>query len=70
MNNFEMDEGIPIGLTSEKAEELKREGKANVVNEKAGKSYLRIISDNLFTFSTSYGLLSLQFLSYTAALRT
>ena len=43
-------EGIPEGLTTEEVEKLKKEGKANVSNEKVGKSYLQILKDNLFTF--------------------
>ena len=43
-------EEIPEGLSSADVERLKAEGKANVVREKHGKSYLKIITDNLFTF--------------------
>ncbi len=50
MNNLEEIHGIPEGLTSEAAERLKAEGKANITNEKIGKSYARIIRENLFTY--------------------
>lgn len=43
-------EGIPEGLTSSEVAELKAQGKVNTTNEKVGKSYGRIIRDNLFTF--------------------
>ena len=43
-------EGIPEGLTSAEAEELRRAGKINVTNTKVGKSYRKIIADNLFTY--------------------
>ena len=45
-----LSEILPEGLTGERAAELKAEGHANSTNEKSGKSYGRIISDNLFTF--------------------
>lgn len=41
---------LPEGLSSAEAEELKARGFANVTNEKSGKSYLKIVTDNLFTF--------------------
>lgn len=41
---------LPIGLTSAEVEAERRAGHINVSKEKAGKSYLRIIFDNLFTF--------------------
>ena len=50
MDNFERASGVPVGLTSEEAAKRKSEGKSNTVTEKVGKSYLRIIGDNLFTF--------------------
>lgn len=49
MNVPEEIRGIPEGLTSDAALRLKAEGKANVATTKVGKSYLRIIRDNLFT---------------------
>lgn len=43
-------EGIPEGLTSEEVAVLKKEGKVNISDEKVGKSYGKIIRDNLFTY--------------------
>ena len=43
-------EGIPEGLSTEDAERLKASGKANVSDERVGKSYGKIIRDNVFTF--------------------
>ena len=43
-------EGIPEGLTSEEVAALKAEGKVNISDEKVGKSYGKIIRDNLFTY--------------------
>ncbi len=43
-------DGVPVGLSSAEAEELRAAGHANVTNEKGGKSYLKIVTDNLFTF--------------------
>lgn len=43
-------EGIPEGLTSEEVATLRAEGKVNISDEKVGKSYGRIIRDNLFTY--------------------
>lgn len=43
-------EQIPDGLTSEVAHSLINKGLCNKAESKAGKSYLRIIYDNLFTF--------------------
>ena len=43
-------EGIPKGLTSEEVAERVAEGKVNISDEKVGKSYGKIIRDNLFTF--------------------
>ncbi len=40
---------IPEGLTSAEAEALRAEGKVNISKEKVGKSYLKIITSNLFT---------------------
>lgn len=39
-----------VGLSSDEVKEQIKLGHVNVSKEKAGKSYLRIISDNLFTF--------------------
>ncbi len=50
MDNFEKAGGVPKGLSSKEAAKRKSEGKSNIVTEKAGKSYLRIFADNLFTF--------------------
>ena len=50
MDNFEMAGGVPRGLSSEEAAKRKRDGKANIITDKAGKSYLKIVADNLFTF--------------------
>ena len=41
---------LPEGLTSEQVAELTAAGKVNSNKEKNGKSYLRIVTDNLFTF--------------------
>lgn len=41
---------IPAGLTAEEVEERTRAGKINKTNEKRGKSYARIVIDNLCTF--------------------
>ncbi len=43
-------EGIPEGLTSAEVEVLTAEGKVNISDEAVGKSYGRIIRDNLFTY--------------------
>ncbi len=43
-------EGIPEGLTSEEVAKLRAEGKVNISDERVGKSYGKIIRDNLFTF--------------------
>ncbi len=43
-------EGIPEGLTSEEVAALTEEGKVNISDEKVGKSYGRIIRDNVFTY--------------------
>ncbi len=48
--DLKLTEGIPDGLSSEEAARLAAEGKANTSGEKVGKSYGRIIADNLFTF--------------------
>ena len=41
---------LPEGLSSEEAKRLKEQGLSNVSKEKNGKSYLRIVTDNLLTF--------------------
>ncbi len=43
-------EGIPEGLTTEEVNARIAEGKVNISDEKVGKSYGRIIKDNLCTF--------------------
>ena len=50
ISNLIEAEGIPEGLTKDEAEQLAREGKVNDSNEKVGKSYLKILADNLFTY--------------------
>lgn len=50
MENFVQSVSNLRGLTSKQAEKRKQEGKANIVTEKSGKSYVRIVTDNLFTF--------------------
>ena len=47
---LESEKNIPTGLTSSEVEALKAQGKVNRVKEKVGKSYGRIIGDNLLTF--------------------
>ena len=43
-------QSLPAGLSSAEAEALRLEGKANVSDTKSGKSYGRIVVDNLLTF--------------------
>ncbi len=43
-------EGIPEGLTGEEVLRLTAEGKVNVSKEKVGKSYGKIVLDNLLTY--------------------
>ena len=50
MENFDETHGVPQGLTSLAAAQLKSEGKSNITTDKIGKSYFKIIADNLFTF--------------------
>lgn len=50
-------EGIPEGLTSDEVAALKAEGKVNISDEKVGKSYGRIIADNLFTYFNAIWLI-------------
>lgn len=45
-----MQNGTPYGLTSEEAKALLEKGLCNRAETKAGKSYFRIICDNIFTF--------------------
>ena len=49
-NNIYETEGMPEGLTSEDVKRLTEEGKTNKSEEKVGKSYLKILADNLFTY--------------------
>lgn len=49
MEIYEEVHGVPEGLSTEEAERLKAEGKSNISKEKVGKSYFRIIKDNLLT---------------------
>ena len=59
INNTENEKSIPTGLSSEEAECLTAEGKVNRVKEKTGKSYAKIIGDNLFTvFNLMYAIIS------------
>ena len=59
MDNINDTNRIPEGISSAEALRLKSEGKSNITNEKSGKSYLRIISDNLFTyFNLIWGLIA------------
>ena len=44
------DKDIPEGISTEEAKRLAAEGKSNKVKERSGKSYGRIIGDNLLTF--------------------
>ena len=50
MENLTEISNIPEGLTSEEALRLKSEGKSNISTEKIGKSTVRIICENLFTY--------------------
>lgn len=50
METKEKKETRALGLTAREAEERRARGLANTVKEKNGKSYLRIVTDNLFTF--------------------
>ena len=47
---LENEKAMPAGLTSAEVASLVAEGKVNRVKEKVGKSYGRIIGDNLLTF--------------------
>ena len=46
---------LPPGLTSEEVDIQIDLGNVNVSKDRAGKSYLKIIADNVCTFSTSFG---------------
>ena len=50
MQSYEEIHGIPEGLTSDDVKRLAAEGKSNISKEKTGKSYFKIIADNVFTF--------------------
>ena len=50
MESYEEIHGIPEGLSSADVKRLTAEGKSNISKEKTGKSYLKIIADNVFTF--------------------
>ena len=50
MQSYEEIHGIPEGLTSDEVKRLAAEGKSNISKEKTGKSYFKIIADNVFTF--------------------
>ncbi len=50
MEIYEEIRGVPEGLTSDEARRLTEEGKVNISNEKSGKSYFKIIKDNVFTY--------------------
>ena len=50
MEIYEEIRGVPEGLTSAEAKRLAEEGKSNISKEKVGKSYFRIVRDNLCTF--------------------
>ena len=51
---------VPEGLSSAEAAALAAEGKTNTHNEKVGKSYFKIVFDNLFTyFNLIYLLISI-----------
>ena len=43
-------EGMPEGLSCEDAAKLTEEGKVNQADDKIGKSYFKIVADNLFTY--------------------
>lgn len=56
---------LPVGLSSSEVEKLKAEGKANISNEKVGKSYLKIVTDNLFTyFNLLYFVIAVLLISF------
>ena len=56
---------LPAGLSSSEVEKLKAEGKANISNEKVGKSYLKIVTDNLFTyFNLLYFVIAVLLISF------
>ena len=49
-SDIKIEDSLPIGLTAEEAARRKAEGLVNISKEKAGKSYLEIVRDNLFTY--------------------
>ena len=50
---------IPEGLSTSEVERLRAEGKINISKEKVGKSYIKIITSNLFTiFNLIWALLA------------
>ena len=48
--DIRVTEGIPEGLSSEQVARLRAEGKVNISDERVGKSYGKIVRDNLFTY--------------------
>ena len=50
MNDLNNASAISVGLSTAEVTRLKAEGKVNRTTIRAGKSYGRIILDNLFTF--------------------
>ena len=50
MEIYEEIRGVPEGLTSDEARRLTEEGKVNISTDKTGKSYFKIIKDNVFTY--------------------
>ncbi|MBR7117401.1 MAG: HAD-IC family P-type ATPase [Clostridia bacterium] len=50
MNATNVSEGIPQGLSDAEVKARIAEGKVNTANKKHGKSYLKIVLDNLLTF--------------------
>ena len=58
---LENEKTMPAGLTSAEVASLVAEGKVNRVKEKVGKSYGRIIGDNLLTFfNLMYAVISVK----------
>ena len=49
-NSIYETEGMPEGLSQEEVLRLTEEGKVNRSDDKVGKSYLKILTDNLFTY--------------------
>jgi hypothetical protein len=50
LENTRIAQPLPAGLTMTEVAELTAQGKVNKTSIRAGKSYGRIILDNLFTF--------------------